>query len=250
MLLVSRYGTPSLLPEDFSRDRLFDTYQRLFPAASEEDFNHFIKLFSVAEEQPHGSLLVVAQDAESEADRLGSHGTRIEPTKLTPDLYRQVSDIDGATLIKPHGICYAIGVILDGPAQPVGMPSRGARYNSAKRYVDTPDTRRLAVVVSTDQTVDVFPMLRPRIRHSDMAKVIAELEAATSDNYHTAASWLDRHRFYLNQEQCDRINAALDRFQREPLEVGQVRILRSKFSPDSDFDDSYLATEDTGTAES
>src|SRR4051812_41392882 len=74
------------------------------------------RYFETAIQQRHGSMLVVARDAEAEAERLGGQGTRIEPTVLTPTLYRRVSDIDGTIIIDPHCVCYAIGVILDGPA--------------------------------------------------------------------------------------------------------------------------------------
>ena len=245
VLLVSKYGTPSLPQEKFPRDRLLDTYQRLFPEAGEEDVAHFVDLFEAAVDQHHGSMLIVANDAEQEAERLQGQGTRIDPTKLTPDLYRQVSDIDGATIIDSHGVCHAIGVILDGQAQPECSPSRGSRYNSGIRYVKAVDTPRLAVVVSDDRTVDVIPVLHLRIKRSTIDEALATIEAATRDNYHTAINWLDDHRFYLNQGQCDRINAALKRIQSEPMEVGEFDIIRNKFSPNPSLNDSYFESENT-----
>ena len=243
VMLVIRDGAPSLPQEEIPRARLLDTYQRLFPEAREEDIACFTALFEAAVDQRHGSMLIVAKDAESEANRFRGQGTRITPMKLTPDLYRQVSGIDGAVIIEPNGICHAISVILDGPARPECTPSRGARYNSGIRYVGAADVARLAVVVSDDQTVDVIPMLRPRIKRSTIEETIAELEAATGDNYHPAITWLDHHRFYLTQEQCDRINAALDRIRNEPKEVGEIRIQWKNFSPDPECDDSYFVSE-------
>ena len=173
-------------------------------------------------------------------------GTRIEPKTLTPKLYCQVSGIDGAVLVDPQGVCYAIGVILDGPAHPACTPSRGARYNSGIRYVHVRDTRRLAVVVSDDRTVDVIPEMRSRIQRSAIASAIAELEAATADNYHAAIRWLDQHRFYLSPEQCDQVNAAMKRIEDEPMEVGKFRIMWPTFSLHPDLDDSYFLREDVG----
>lgn len=66
-----------------------------------------------------------------------------------------MSRIDGAVLACPNGVCHAIGVILDGQADPGCTPARGSRYNSALRYVV--GKPRLAVVVSEDRTVDVIP---------------------------------------------------------------------------------------------
>src|SRR5690606_35683989 len=166
VLLVSRYGAPSLPKDKFPRARLFDTFQRLFPEATTEDVAGFIALFDAAVEQRRGSMLVVALDAAAEAARLTGQGTTIVPTKLTPELYRRVSNIDGTIIVDPHCICHAVGVILDGPANKACTPSRGARYNSGVRYVAASATPRLAIVISDDRTVDVIPVLRPRIYKS------------------------------------------------------------------------------------
>ena len=241
VLLVSQYGRASLPQEILSHARLHDTYQRLFPAADMEDFERFWELCQAAVKQRHGSMLVVALDAECEAARLRSQGTQIKPTTLTTPLYHQVSGIDGAVLVDPQGVCYAIGVILDGPAHRACTPSRGARYNSGIRYVHATGTRRLAVVVSDDRTVDVIPDMRLRIPRSAIASAIAELEAATADNYYAAITWLDQHRFYLSPAQCDQVNAALERIQRKDNEI---RIQWPKFSLHPDLDDSYFLRED------
>ncbi|MDE0373027.1 MAG: diadenylate cyclase [Rhodospirillales bacterium] len=135
VLLMSIYGAPSLPREKFPKNRLLDTYQRLFPEANQEDVDRFLSIFDAATGQRHGSMLIVAEDAEFEADRLREQGTKIKPTKLTSDLYQQVSGIDGAVIVDPHGVCYAIGAIIDGVASPQCTPSRGARYNSGIRYI-------------------------------------------------------------------------------------------------------------------
>ena len=249
-MLVARYGVPTLPQKKFPLERLFDTYQRLFPEVGKEDVARFVKLYEAAIQQRHGNMLIVARDAEREAYRLCSQGTRIEPTEMTPDLYRQVSRIDGTIVIDPFGVCHAIGVILDGQAQPECSPSRGSRYNSAVRYVYAVETPRLAVVVSDDETVDIIPVLRPRIKRTAIAQAVSELNTATADNYHSAINWLDRHRFYLNQEQCDQINTALERIRREPAEIGEARRIWKEFAPHPDLDDSYFESENTEPASS
>jgi len=244
VMLISRYGTPSLPQEPFPTARLVDTYQRLFPDARASDVSRFMELFRVALGAGHGSTLVTAQDAEGEAQRLHQQGGRIAPTRLTPELFRQVSSIDGAILVDPRGTCHAVGLILDGAARPECTPARGSRYNSAIRYVYSCDTPRLAVVVSDDRTVDVIPLLRPRIKPSAIRKAIIELESSSKDDYHDSINWLHRHRFYLDQDQCDRINAARERIKQEPREVGEIWILRDKFVPDPGFNESYLDADD------
>ena len=98
--------------------------------------------------------------------------------------------------------------------------------------------------------MDVIPVLPPRIKRSALEKAIAELETATADDYHSAINWLNRHKFYLNQEQCRRINAAIARIQKEPLEVGELRRVWKEFSPDPSLSDSYFESEDAEPASS
>nr|WP_301340595.1 hypothetical protein [Myxococcus xanthus] len=243
VLLVSKYGLPSLPQERFPKARLIDTFQRLFPVATSKDVTSFTALFDVAIGQQHGSMLVVAQDAREEAARLSGQGTKIVPTKLTPELYRRVSNIDGTIIIDPHCICHAIGVILDGPARAECTPSRGARYNSGIRYVGGSATARLAVVVSDDGTVDVIPVLRPRIQQGVVEAHVTKLEAATRDNYHSVIGWLDKHRFYIDQSQCARINTALNRISSEPMDVGEFMIQWPEFIPVPECTADYFESE-------
>ena len=46
-----------------------------------------------------------------------------------------ITAIDEALLVDLNGICYAVGVILDGEAGMPGKVERGARYNSVSNYV-------------------------------------------------------------------------------------------------------------------
>jgi DNA integrity scanning protein DisA with diadenylate cyclase activity len=76
---------------------------------------------------------------------------------MTPSVLRLVTNIDGAVLIEPSGMCHAIGAILDGLATEKGDSSRGSRYNSALRYVNSSKYPVLAVVVSEDGWIDLLP---------------------------------------------------------------------------------------------
>lgn len=250
VMLVSSYGAPSLPQERFPIHRLLDTYQRLFPEAGGDDVARFRTVFDAAVNQRHGSMLVVAKDAEIEADRLRGQGAIIQPLRLTPELYRQISRIDGAVMVDPQCTCYAIGVILDGQATSECTPSRGARYNSGVRYVRAGDSPRLAIVVSDDRMVDVVPILRPRIKHSAIGRAIADLESSSSEDYHSVIYWLDQHRFYLDRGECERINAALERIASEPMEVGEIRPTWAEFTPHPELDDSYFETEEAGAESS
>ena len=243
VLLISKDGVPSLKQKIFDNNKHLDTYRQLFPQSSNEDTERFAELLKTAASQRHGSMLVVDKDAKSEADRLQAEGTRIETVELTPDLYRQVSSIDGAVIIDPCCKCYAIGVILDGQSRSRCKRSRGARYNSAIRYVYSPGKQRLAVVVSDDQTIDIIS-LPPSIKRSELEKQISKLEQSTYENYHPPLNWLSENRFYIDEEQCERINESLKRIEEELMNVRKIRENLTQFSQDPDFDESYYKSED------
>lgn len=240
VLLRSLYGEPTLPSEIVEEDAFTSNLARLFPASTEDERTRIWDLFNAAARQKFGSMIVVAEDAESEAARLASQGTSIEAARMSVDLLRQASSIDGSILLDPHGYCHAIGVILDGVANSDCTPSRGSRFNSAVRYVSSGHARRLAIVVSDDRTVDVFPAVRPRQSRKEIAAHIAALKAATHENYHQSLNWLEARRFYLNEEECNVVNAAVGRINDRELELGEIRILRDPFQVDPEFDESYL----------
>lgn len=239
-LLRSHYGEPTLPRSVIERDRFVGNLARVFPTATPEGLDRLWRIFNAAIAQPHGSMFIVAEDASTEAERLEQQGTRIEPVTLTPELYARVCGIDGTVILDPSGICFAIGVILDGAATEACTPSRGSRYNSAVRYVASVSSRRLAVVASDDGTVDIIPMLRPMISAAEVERNLQSFEAATADNYHASRSWLDSHRFYLSETQCARANDALDRLNALPLELGEIRIATNRFILDPELDSSYF----------
>lgn len=146
-------------------------------------------------------MVVVAADAADEARRLGAQGTLIEPTDATDELLERAPKIDGTIIIDPHGVCYAIGVILDGVASDDCTPSRGARFNSAVRYVHSSEAPRMAIVVSDDRTVGVLPLLRPRVPRAEIEGALSDFSGATLENYHASRSFLDKHRLYLSAGQ-------------------------------------------------
>ena len=240
ILLRSLYGEPTLPSEIVEEDAFTSTLARLFPGSTADERLHIWELFNAAARQKVGSMIVVAEDAESEAERLASQGTSIQPVQMSIDLLRQVSSIDGSILLDPHGYCHAIGVILDGVANEQCTPSRGSRFNSAVRYVSTGEARRLAIVVSDDRTVDVFPTLRSRQSRKEIAAHIAAMEVATHDNYRPSLNWLEARMFYLSEGECTVVNAAIDRIDNREYELGEIRFQKTAFKADPEFDESYL----------
>ena len=240
VLLRSLYGEPTLPSEIIEADAFISNLARMFPASTQATRAHFWQLFNAAAHQKIGSMIVIAEDAVSEALRLEAQGTNIQPVELSIELLRQVSTIDGSILMDPQGYCHAIGVILDGLANDNCTPSRGSRFNSAVRYIRSGTVRRLAIVVSEDRTVDLFPLLRPRQSRKELDDYVRAFTAASVHDYHASMNWLDSRRFYLSAQQCADINAALARIEAFPQEVGEIRFLQSPFSADPEFDDSYL----------
>jgi hypothetical protein len=155
VLMEVTYGQPHLPKERLNTLDFHRTVERTFPAMSGDDVDTLWSLVSAATEQRHGTMVVVSTGAALEAARLGTQAIATAPTLLTPAAMRLITAIDGAVLIDPGNRCHAIGAILDGLATEAGDPSRGARYNSAIRYVASSSHACLAIVVSEDGMINV-----------------------------------------------------------------------------------------------
>ncbi|WP_310392731.1 diadenylate cyclase [Hymenobacter sp.] len=156
VLLRSHYGLPGVPRTRLSRTRFRRDLKRTFGLTDAPKVDKLWDVVLEASRQKHGTMLVISTEALAEADRLKLQCTLIEPVPLTPLITRLITSIDGAVLLDPEGYCYSIGVILDGRASGNGNAARGARYNSAVRYVESSAHPCLAVVVSEDGLVDVL----------------------------------------------------------------------------------------------
>jgi hypothetical protein len=157
VLMRVEYGVPGLPHPPLHRAALAAAIARVFPDTSGEVERRLWRVVEKAMEQPHGTTIVVSAKAAEEAERLERQSTRIDPVVLGDEMVRRVTSIDGAVLLDDEGRCHAIGSILDGRAAADGRPARGARYNSALRYVIDAGFPTLAVVISEDGRVDVLP---------------------------------------------------------------------------------------------
>jgi len=156
VLMRAHYGLPSLPRTRLNRARFRRDLKQTFQLTDSAKIERLWDVVVEASRQKHGTLLVITTEALAEADRLKLQCTLIEPVPLTPLITRLVTAIDGAVLLDPESYCYSIGVILDGKASGHGTSTRGARYNSAIRYVDSSPYPCLAIVVSEDGLVDVI----------------------------------------------------------------------------------------------
>ena len=217
IMLRVRFRKPRLPRERFKKILFHDHVSRLFNV-SEDETELLIEAVEAAVIQRHGTMLVITPDASMEADRLAAQSTLIQPLPVTNTTISHVSNVDGAILMSPHGIIYAFAVILDGLASDNGNPARGARFNSAIRYVD--GQRKLGIpcltlIVSEDGYVDLYPVLRPRIPRSWIDDLFIKLEGYTSpsETYDFEKAWstlldLVKLRFYLLESDIKRANSA------------------------------------------
>lgn len=239
-LLTVDAGEAQLPREAISFERFKDQVERLFVASDAVNAEALWTMFQATLRLGRGHMVVIAADAADEAARLSRQGTQVEPVPASDRLLELASRIDGTMLVDVQGRCHAIGVILDGTAQPQCTPSRGARYNSAIRYVSDSTVPRMAIVISDDATLDIVPLLRPRVEAALIERNLAAYETASLKNYYLPRLFLENHRFYLDAAQCERANAAIRRLDAMPREVGLIYIGLSTFEPNPEMNESYL----------
>lgn len=140
----------------------------MFPSISNlsEEYKNKLKvIIQEAEHQNHGTLLIIGAKDNicSEVNRLCMYnrGIKISPISLVDnkDTICSLTAIDGAIMIDVNGICYGIGIILDGTTVTEGTPSRGARFNSAINYIKVKEKEGIelhAVIISEDKTIDMI----------------------------------------------------------------------------------------------
>lgn len=252
VMMIVEYTNPSLPKLKVDKSNFDDILKRIFQNISEDDLKKLWGVVIRSTEQKHGALIVITSDAETEAKRLALQSTKIEPILLNNDLIGNVTSIDGAILLDIHGICHSIGVILDGIATSKGSSARGSRYNSAVRYVEMHERKCVAVIISEDGMVDLYPQLRPQIKKSDVSKRLEQLRSAVNrekvdyDEFRPLMNWFGDHEFYLSKDECAEINDLKIKFKSKlVMEMGAIYIEYPDFKPNSEMNDSYFIDEAT-----
>lgn len=240
-----RYGTPNLPQSKLEKQVFAELCTRILPADVDID-----KLWLVTEacmKQSHGTTMVVSNQAETESQRLSKQSTTIIPRELTGKDVTAVTSIDGAILLDHKGTCHSIGVILDGCATNEGDPARGARFNSAIRYLNFHGDCCIILVVSEDGDVTLLPKLHPRINRQTVEDAVVALIQAANENplrrrvYAEALNVLETLGFYLSPEQCEKINHIVEAVEKRLDEEGRtVKITRQEFIPSPEMDDTYF----------
>lgn len=243
LLMQVHYGVPTLPKPRLKKGDFTSLVQRIFNGGK-TDPERLWQIVEGAMSQSHGTMVVVSTNADAESHRLQQQSIGVMQAELDAELVRRLSSIDGAILIDPMGVCYAVGVILDGLATEKGDPSRGARYNSALRYVTTVKHQTMCLVVSEDGFVDVVPALRPQIKKSKIHQQIQELKGKNIDTYAKVCNWLDKHRFYLTALQCETVNQEILRIESAPMDGAVIVVKTAKFEPNPEMNENYYAPEE------
>ncbi|MEH2362224.1 DNA integrity scanning protein DisA nucleotide-binding domain protein [Nostoc sp.] len=245
------YRQPELPKASINKHKFETDIQRIFPEITAKEILKLWELILEATSQKHGTMVVVSSGAREESNRLKNQATVIEPVEITPQIMKVITAIDGAVLIDPSSTCYAIGVILDGLASDNGSPARGARYNSAIRYVETSDYPCMAIVVSEDGSIDLVPNLMPQILRSSITEAIDQLRKLKEEKifawrkFNKVIDFLSDHQFYLQPEMCDTINSLKQEVQAigERVDPMAIQIDYYDFSPNPEMDKSYFLDE-------
>jgi hypothetical protein len=246
-LMSVTYGAPHLPAQPLSRAKFVDTARRIFAPFGGCAEGQLWDLAMAAAEAEHGTMLVVSAEAATEASRLQGQALVVEPTELDVGLIRQLTKIDGAVLVDSDGAVAAIGVILDGVATSEGDRARGARFNSAVRYLAAAPTGTMIVLVSEDGMLDLLPRLRPRVSKRALAQMLEDLRAAAAiepvngERFYKAFNRVKANAFYLSDDQCAEANAlAQDHWNRRRAAGATVWMDEPALVPHPQMSDEYL----------
>ena len=211
---------------------------------TEGDAMHYARTGTALAGSGHGALIVIADDAAEEADRLRNQSLAVAPTPLSPELAIRLSGIDGALLCDSQRTCHAIGVILDGRASDdIGDPGRGSHLNSALRYVASSSHPTAAMVVSEDGGLDMIPALKPVLSRQDLSSRLAELEKIATrppnppdrEREIKIIHWIENHAFYLSGEQCENANRWIAECEERFFDDSGTRVCRRQLKNNPGF---------------
>ena len=239
------YGRATLPKRPILRRDLEDTIRRVVGNAQ---FGRIWQVIGSVQETGHGATIVVSANPRRETERLSSQSLPIVPAFLDPNQIARLAGVDGAILIGPDSRCHAFGVILDGVAGDQGDRARGSRFNSSVRYHQTnkETAPSVIVVISDDGIVDLIPSLEPQLSRGVVESAVENFCVYSDTDHPDAETWsrlsdgVDRLAFYLNEEQCERVNESYEKEMNRRLAEGGLAISRTRLKPDPRMNDSYF----------
>ena len=237
------YGKATIPNQQIEKEELKDTAERTVGNAN---INRIWNIVQTAQQNGQGATIVVSKDPEAETARLSTEGMPIEPDYLEPAEIVGLCSVDGAVIIGPDGRCYAFGVILDGVADESGDRARGARFNSALRYQNRKTPGSMIIVISDDGTIDLLPRLLPRRHEEEVAATVdafceyCESTPIDSQEFERLYERVKRLAFYLNDEQCNKVNEKHEQEMERRSASGGIRITGRNLQPDPLMNESYF----------
>ena len=237
------YGRATIPNQQIECHELKDIAERTVGSANTRRIWETVQ---AVQESGQGAIIVVSKDPEAETARLSGQGMPIDPDYLELEAIVRLSSVDGAVILGPDGRCHAFGVILDGVANEDGDRARGSRFNSAVRYQSMETAGSTIVVISDDGTIDLLPQLMPRV---DKVEVEAAVDAfceycdsafVDGQEFGRLYERVERLAFYLNDEQCDRVNEKHEQEMERRLASGGIRITGRNLQPDPRMNASYF----------
>lgn len=185
-LVRFRNGFPEVYKGGINRYEIRKYLKSVFGELDEQKVKKVSKLVEEVSKFSHGALMVITttEMAKRESSRLSSRLFKVNPFSLFDDknnikldLLKSIASIDGAFMVDTDGVCYGIGIILDGDVSIAEKSSRGARYNSSVRYIESRNSKALAVVISDDGMIDIVSP-----EDINKRKVELEIESLMSEN--------------------------------------------------------------------
>lgn len=172
-LLMVNHGTCRLPKGPIKKNEFEKKFNGIFNNVDKQSLdyssNEVWNYINFAQNQKHGTMIVITDNAESEANRLSNQSFGISKTKgFDYKVVIGLTSIDGALIVDPKGYCHAIGVILDGEVESsIGDISRGARFNAALKYLFSNGDNCLVIIISEDGYGDIRTredILRPDLK--------------------------------------------------------------------------------------
>lgn len=139
-----------------SKEDYFKKYLTMLGRIEGLNIKNIEKILKILDKATHGALMIIADDARRESERLCkefNRGIWLEDFSLEEDknleMIRGMASVDGAMMVDFNGKCIAYGVIVEGEAKIPGETERGSRYNASMNYIH--NENRIAIIVSEDR---------------------------------------------------------------------------------------------------
>jgi hypothetical protein len=178
-LMSVSYGAPQLPAQPLSRARFVDTARRIFAPFGGSEEDRLWELAMAAADAEHGTMLVVSAHAATEANRLRGQALIVQPTELDIGVIRQLTKIDGGAR-RPERSGRRNRRNSRWGCDSEGDRARGARYNSAVRYMATAPKGTVIALVSEDGMLDLLPRMRPQLARTQLAAMLDDIRAAAA----------------------------------------------------------------------